>query len=435
MSRVAAAFRALAQAARSALRIGAFDLGASMGLVLALGFAQNLALARVLGPAGVGHMAVIYSTMTIAALLGTAGLTSSVLRYGAAAPTPAAAWRVFRQSAFACAAISTGVALLAAAFARSRLWIFDPVAGEWMTVAALALPAQALGACANHYLQSRDRMRDKAVVEFVARLVTVAAVLVGAIYWGFAGCAIGYTIGSAAGGAIALARACAGRPRETAEPFVSTRELLRFGLWGVLTNALGLGLVTADIFCVSALAKDSSQVGLYFLAVQIQQIVGIPMRAYLDARFPEMTRLSADPPALRALWRRMRWQLVAVAAAGSAALALCAPFALPFVFGDAYGASALPLAILLLGQIARSFGDAPGRAMFAAGWVEGNFWLSGLSAVLTIAGNVALIPLFGIAGAALGTASAYVLWAIATTGVGNWFDRSRGATMARPEDS
>ena len=425
MSRVAAGIRLLVEKARSAMRMGAVDLGASMGLVLALGFAQNLVLARILGPEGVGHMAVIYSTMTVASLLGTAGLTSSILRYGAAAPTPAAAWQVFRTSAAVCAGISAIAALAAVAFSRSPLWVFDPLAGKWIAVAALALPAQSLGSCANHFLQSRDRMRDKAVVEFTARLVTVAAVLLGAYRWGFEGCAVGYTLGAASGGLIALARVFAGRPREAAERFVATRELLRFGLWGVLTNALSLGLVTADIFCVSGLVKDPAKVGVYYLAVQLQQIVGIPMRAYLDARFPEMTRRSVNPPALRALWRRMRWQLVTVATAGSAALALVSPFALPIVFGKDFGASAVPLAILLLGQIAKSWGDAPGRAMFAAGWVEGNFWLSALSAVLTIAGNLALIPLFGIAGAALGTASAYVIWSLATTATGNWFDRAR----------
>ena len=91
MSRIRSAIRPLADAARKALRIGAFDLGASMALVLVLGFAQNLVLARILGPEGVGHMAVIYATMSVGALLGTAGLTSSILRYGAAAPTPGAA--------------------------------------------------------------------------------------------------------------------------------------------------------------------------------------------------------------------------------------------------------------------------------------------------------------------------------------------------------
>ena len=332
-----------------------------MALVLALGFVQNLLLARILGPEGVGHMAVIYATLTVASLVGTAGLTSSILRYGAAAPTPGAAWRVFRDSAVVCIGVSIAVALATVAFARSRYWAFDPVAGSWMLVTALCVPAQAIGSCALHYLQSRDRMREKALAEFLGRLVTVAAVLTGALLRGFDGCVLGFTAGSVTGGALSLAFAMAGRPRERAEASVTTRELLRFGGWGLLTNALGLGVVTADIFCVSALVGDASKVGVYYLAVQLQQVVGIPVRAYLDARFPEMTRLSVDPPALRALWRRMRWHLVGVAAGGSVALAVVAPFALPPIFGAEFAASVVPLAILLCP------GCAPGSACVSTG--------------------------------------------------------------------
>lgn len=427
MSRSIPGARLLERALRTASRTGTIDLGASMVLVLGLGFVQNLALARLLGPEGVGHMAVIYATITVAGLLGTVGLTSSILRYGAAAPTPGAAWRVFADSARVSAGVSIAAAAATVAFSRSSLWIFDPVAGSWMIVAALALPAQALGSCAAHYLQSRDRMREKALVELASRLVTVVAVLGFAWFWGVGGCVVGYTLGTVVGGGIAFGTACTGRPAERSVSFVSTRELLRFGSWGLLTNGLSLGVLTADVFCVSALVRNPAQVGIYYLAVQLQQIVGIPVRAYLDARFPEMTRLSADPPALRALWRRMRWHLVAVSTAGSLALAAVAPFALSIVFGADFGASVIPLAILLVGQITRSWGDAPGRSMYAAGWVEGNFWLSALSATLTIAGNLALIPQLGIAGAALGTALAQTIWSVSTTGVGNWYDRSRMA--------
>ena len=423
--------RTLSDAIQSAIRTGTIDLGVSMFLVLVLGFAQNLVLARVLGSEGVGHMAVIYATQTVSSLLGTGGLTSSILRYGAAAPTSAAAWRVFRDSARVCAGLSLVAALATIAYARSPYWAFDPVAGSWMLVTAACVPAQSLGACAIHFLQSRDRMREKAAVEFFGRLAIVFAVLGGAWFRGFEGCAIGYTAGSITSGAIALSRAFAGRPRserrDPSEPHVPTRELLRFGSWGLLTNALGLGVVTADIFCVSALVGDASKVGVYYLAVQLQQIVGIPVRANLDARFPEMTRLSAEPPALRTYWRRMRWQLVALSTAGALGLAAVAPFTLSHIFGADFGASVVPLTILLCGQVARSWGDAPGRSMFAAGWVEGNFWLSALSAALTIGGNVLWIPFFGIAGAALGTALAYVLWATAVTLVADWFDRSRAS--------
>ncbi len=409
-------------------RTGASDLSASMLLVLALGFGQNLLLARLLGPAGMGHMAVLYSVMTVASLLGTAGLTSSILRYGAAAPGDGPAWQVYRTGARVSAGVAVAVAGLVVAFSRSRLWVFDPVAGAWMGLVAWTLPVQALGTCSVHFLQARGAMREKALVDFFSRFATVTAVVTGAVAKGFEGAVVGYAAGSTAGGVLAMWRALSLRARADGPAWVSTRELLRFGAWGLLTNALGLGLVTADIFCVSALIQDAAQTGIYSLAGQLLQVVGIPTRAYLDARFPEMTRLSADPGALQRLWHRMRWQLAGVSTLGGVALGVTAPFALPIVFGHAFAASAVPLWILLVGQAARSLGDAPGRSMFAAGWVEANFWLALFSAVLTIAGNLLLIPHFGIAGAALGTALANAIWAASATVVCDRLHRTRGAT-------
>ena len=50
---------------------------------------------------------------------------------------------------------------------------------------------------------------------------------------------------------------------------------------------------TLYAFAVSALVGDPKAVGIYSLASLFQQVVTIPMRAYLDARFAEMTRGSS----------------------------------------------------------------------------------------------------------------------------------------------
>ena len=61
----------------------------------------------------------------------------------------------------------------------------------------------------------------------------------------------------------------------------------------------------ADIFILSRFVSHT-ELGIYSLASLFQQVVTIPMRAYLDARFAEMTRGSSDPAGLRAMRRRMR---------------------------------------------------------------------------------------------------------------------------------
>jgi O-antigen/teichoic acid export membrane protein len=412
-------------AARKAFARGVFDLSASMILVMALGFAQNFVLARLLGAQGLGHMAVIYSVTNVAGLLATIGLTSSILRYGAAERTEGGAWGVYQTGLRMVAGTSIVSGLLIAAFSQSPLWVFDPVAGAWMPIVVAVVPAQALATCTWHYLQSRSRMRDKALLELLGRLCIVAAVVVGALADGFRGCAIGYVVGNLVSGALSLGRTRMMRPAERAAATATPRELVRFGVWGLVTNALSMVLITTDVLTMSALVGDPKAVGAYSLASLFQQVVSIPMRAYLDARFPEMTKASEDLAGLRRLRRRMRLHLLAITIAPAAALAAVAPFVIPRVFGADFEASLAPLSILLLGQIFYSTGAAQGRSMFAAGWVQGNFWASGVAAAYNVAANLFLVPRLGAVGAAIATASTHLLWSIAVSAMCRWHESER----------
>lgn len=411
-------------AARQALARGVFDLSTSMVLVMGLGFVQNSVLARLLGAEGLGHMAVINSVLNIATLLATAGVTTSILRYGAAEARPEGAWAVYRSGLGLVAAVAVASAAGVALFSRSPLWVFDPVAGAWMPLVALVLPAQALASCALSFLQARDRMRDKAVLELLARVFSVSAILVGGFAWGFPGCVVGLAIGTGVASLVQMRHTRRLRAPGS-QPSVASRELFRFGLWGLLTNALGLVLSTADVLSVSALVGDPKAVGIYSLASLFQQVVTIPMRAYLDARFAEMTRASTDPAGLRALRRRMRLHLLLITLAPAVALAAVAPVALPWIFGADFAASVQPLWILLVGQVLYSTGAAQGRSMLAAGWVEGNFWAAAAAAAFNLTANLTLVPAFGAVGAAIATASTYAFWAGAVSVMCRWHERAR----------
>ena len=426
-----AALGGLITTTRRILERGVLDLSASMGLVLALGFVQNVFLARILGPEGMGHMAVLNTTLHFAALLASAGITTSVLRYAAAEELPAAAWAVFRSGAQLAAMISVVVTVAVVLFSFSPLWVFDPIAALWIPLASLVLPVRSLAGCGQVYCQSRERMRAMAVLRLVEKILLVTGVVAGAWLDGFRGAVWGFVIGSLAGSGITLlfVTTLAERPRVASN--VPRRELLRFGMWGVFTNFLGVILVTADVMMLSALTEDAAAVGIYSLAVVFQQIVRVPTNAYLDTRFPEMTRVSVDLGRLRSLRRRMRLHLIALSVAAAGCMAAIAPWLIPAVFGEAFEASVLPLEILLVSQIFWGLGSAQGRSMYAAGWVEGNFWTSLFVALADIALNYFLIARFGILGAAAATTLTHALWAVVVTVINRWYERSRSIREAR----
>ncbi len=416
---------------RTMLRRGVFDLTASMGLVLALGFVQNVFLARILGPEGLGHLAVVNTAMHFAGLLSTAGLTTSVLRYAAAQELPAEAWAVFRSGAQLAAFISVAVTIAVILFSYSPLWVFDPVAALWIPLASLTLPARSIASCALVYCQSQERIRALAALRLLDKVLLVIGVVAGAWVDDFRGAVCGFVVGSLAGNGITLlyARTLAERPRVAAR--VARREMLRFGAWGVFTNFLGIVLTTAEILLISALTEDAAAVGIYSLAAVFQQIVRAPMIAYLDTRFAEMTRVSVDLARLRSLRRRLRLHAVGLALAAICGVGVAAPWLIPAIFGEAFEASVLPLEILLLSQLFWGLGSVQGRSMYAAGWVEGNFWTSLVAAAASIGLNLILIPSFGILGAATANALTHALWSVVVTVMNRWHERGRSRREGR----
>jgi O-antigen/teichoic acid export membrane protein len=424
----------LGHLARQALRRGVVDLTAASGLVLALGFLQNLVLARILGPEGLGHLSVVNTVINFANLIATAGLTTSILRYSAAQRDPGAAWAVFRSGALLVSGSSLVVLAGVVLFARSPLWVFDPVAGLFVPLAALTLPLRSLASCCTEFSQSRERMRAKALLEVTAKALLVAAVVAGSFALAFRGAILGSVLGGAVGSCVAFVYVARLRAPRPARPPVPARELLRFGGLGLLTNFFGLVLTTADVLCLSALLGDPSAVGFYSIAVVFQQLVRVPMIAYLDARFPEMTRSAEDPGALRALRLAMRRHLLAISLAATTALGATAPWLLPLLFGESYRASVLPLEILLLGQLAWSLAAAQGRSLLAAGWVEGNLISSVVSALVNVPLHLLLIPRLGAAGAACATALTQGIWALCVTLLCRRYERTRGvaAGSGRP---
>lgn len=418
-----------------AYRRGVLDLTAARGAVLFFGFVQNVVLARVLQPEGLGHVSVISATMSFGAVASTAGLTTAILRYAAVQENDDEAWAVYRLCASLCTRVSFVVALGLAFLAWSPLWVFDPAAGAYIPLLALMLPVTSLGSCALYYLHARSRMREKAMVEATSRLLLLLAVVGGALAAGFRGAVIGLVAGSLLGACLSLSRLMPMRAEPVVASPVPRRELLRFSIWSLFSQVLSMVLVTTDVFCISALTHDAHAVGIYSLAAVLQQIANAPMLAYLDATFPSMAREAAEPALLRATRRRMRRHLVAIALAGGGLLVLVAPAALPWVFGEAYRNSLTPLFILLVGQAFWAAGAPAGRALLAAGRVEGNFWASATAGALNVGACLVLIPGLGIAGAALATAFANAVWTATVTFLARRLEDERMDAVRTPTAS
>jgi len=425
MGALNAALLRLRTALRGAGRTGILDLSTSMGLVMGLGLIQNAVLARILGPGGMGHVSVVNSTMGFTRLVAALGITVAILRYAAAQRDEAAGWAIYRAGLGWALASSLVASIGLVALARSSLWVFDTTAGAWIPVLAPAIPLGVLGLASVKYLQARRRMRDMAVLEFLARCIQVAGAVCGALLYGFPGFVVGYLIAAVAGGLMQAGRAFAVRPGERVSSPVGRGEFLRFGFWSVFTGIMHQVLAVADVMCVSAITQDSTATGLYGLAIVIERAVRIPTQAYLNATFPRLVGRAREMAGFPALRRRMQRNILLLALGASGAAFAAAPFVVPWLFGEGFRPSVTPLWILLGGHVLWALGAVQGRSLLAHNRVQGNFWASAIAAVANLAANLWLIPILGIEGAAIATASTYVLWSACVTAMCRWTERGR----------
>ena len=124
--------------------IGLIDLTMSMGLVMVLGFVQNLVLARILGPKGFGHVSVVNVAKGLGQLFGAIGMTVAVLRHASAESEEEKAWAIYRIALPFVLASSVIIGLAQLTTTYSPLWVFDCQAGDRIPIAVLGLPASVL---------------------------------------------------------------------------------------------------------------------------------------------------------------------------------------------------------------------------------------------------------------------------------------------------
>jgi O-antigen/teichoic acid export membrane protein len=275
--------------------------------------------------------------------------------------------------------------------------------------AALSLPASALLMVAYGYAIGIKRVRINTTIALASTLVTL--VLMGLALWIFGrtpAVAIAVWIVSSALVAAAVAAILYRHSRSLAAgPAVGVREFCGYALRSALASVVTLLNYRGDVYIV-ALFSPPAVLGMYTLAVaaaetllaatQVTSVVALPHIASSDNRHAAVLAS-----------RCVRHNLL-VAAPVCLALALIAPLAVGILYGAAFLPMVASLRVLLIGVLALSLGG-PISAYFTlrVGKPEVATTLATVSAVLCIATSIALVPRWGMVGAALGSTVGYLV--------------------------
>ncbi len=371
-----------------------------------LGFASTVYIAHAAGAEALGAFYLLSAYLGFLLLASDPGLGGAAAQRIAERDEPAAHF-----SAYAAARAGLALVIAAGIVAAGPLLVDLDASGlvPWLALALLA--ASLAGIVATGVWAS-----GQAGIGQSAELVGVGArvaVQVGAV-------AAGYGAAGLAGGLVAGTVATALVNRR----FLSLRltrfgtrhlaSLAPFALWSFLITLVAVVSANADTVLIGYLLSDR-EVALYRTPLQLAALAVLstmPLRASLAPRIAGWTKADALGEAAGALSQAWTFALLLAVPVVVGGILLAEPL-LYFLYGADFAPAAPAFVLLLLAQLISVGFLLEGMALSAVGRPRGAFVAAGAGAAVLVLGDLVLIPVFGITGAAmallLSTAIATVL--------------------------
>ncbi len=376
-------------------------------VVRTFGLVTGIVLARVLGPADRGRLALVVLVAGLAGSLGSMGLNAWLARRVAQEGLGVAEARVIRLHLL----LTLGVAGLVASIGLAVRSV-EPemlllaVALSWLTLASLV----ALGA-----VQGLQRLRALAMADVAGTGVYMVLVLVAAtsdsmtLTLALAATAVGRLV------MFVWALWPLVRERTTTKTDPGPRRnyypvALRFGAPVAIGAALTVLVYRFDLAIV-AVYLDAEAVGLYAVALSVAELFWLVPTATNTAILPRIA-VSEDAVDTPVIVRITTLGLLLA----TAVFAAVGPWLIPAVFGTEYAGAYGPLVILAVGAIFASAWKLLVTDLLARGESQHRAVSALMALTVMVLADAVLIPTLELIGAALGsllsyaTACAYVAW-------------------------
>lgn len=395
------------------LKALADNVAATIARQLGAGLLQLVSLAliaRVYGAEGNGAYTVALLLPTMLASLLNLGIGPANVYYlGSQQVAPQVAWRSTLKlyGGISIAGLSIGAVMLNF-FARQ--WF--PGVPELLLWFALSIfPVVLLNSFVSSIFQGLQQFRQFNVVLLLQPLLTLLGIVVLVV----AGVkSIGWLLAAYLGGSVATVAVglkvlwplLSDGDGEKIQPAAYGKAAIGYGYKAHLSNILAFINYKADIFLVN-LFMGPAGAGVYVIAVQISERLWLLSQAVSTVLLPRLSQLSSEENKRKALTPLIaRWVLF-VTFLGSLALAVIAHPVIKLVFGVQFTGAVIPLLLLLPGIVVGAASRVLANDIAARGRPELNMYTTIIVVIVNIAGNVLLVPRYGLLGAAIATSIAY----------------------------
>jgi O-antigen/teichoic acid export membrane protein len=387
-----------------------------------VGLAASIVVSRSLGPSGRGVLALVTLVVTTATLFTTFGLGTA---YGYLAGKKAFDNGELLGS-MVVASLTLGTLTATILVGSSGFLLGGVLRGmtfEQLVITVVSIPFAYLTFFLFNFLIGAGQAALAALLQLCAgvfgAIVTIAAVLLGS-----QSISVVILVGTISAVIIA-AWSLVIVVREHGIRFNGTGRIgvtaARYGAKVYLGTLSGQFWLRADFLVLNTFAGPAA-VGEYSIATSLSEKVWLLDSSVSQATLSRVIGSSAEEAAQ--LVARTARNVVFLAGTSCLALALIAPWLIPFVFGAEFTAAIVPLWLLLPGvlfiaaarPISSYFSGQQGRPQVTSG-------VSILTAVVGVLAYLALVPTLGAVGAALGSSIAYCVPLVAYVPL---FSRSTG---------
>jgi O-antigen/teichoic acid export membrane protein len=212
---------------------------------------------------------------------------------------------------------------------------------------------------------------------------------------------------------IGLSLFLANRPAELGSepPRYNSASWLKSSIPFGMTAALQLINGRTDILALGLFRPDA-QVGIYRVASQLAAVVIFGMQAVSAIQGPHIANLFAkgDLKKLQHMITRSTQAILMVAVPVVIVIILFGTFIIRTIYGVAYEAAYLPLVILCLGQLFNASMGSVASLLNMTGHERDTTKSVLVGAMVNVTLNLALVPFWGMSGAATATAATLVVW-------------------------
>ena len=383
--------------------------------LLPLGIATSVLIARTVGPTGKGSLDLIIATAALLAMALSMSLPQGVtfvVAQGKVAANVIASQLIFVSMLQACVAL---VLLVLLSF-TSYFQLFLPNWGLWILGGVvLYVWVDLITKFWAAILIGQQQIAIVNNTEFVGRVTQFVSVFLlgGALYLAGKQLSVGFLFLVALSASVlisVLLLASLGFKFQLSRDLSGLKGALAFAVPCYAANLAQFLNYKLDVFVVGFFAGAAS-VGRYTLAVSLGQLLWLMSNSVASVLLPKVAASTDDGGSIRHTAMVTRLSLWATALCGLA-LAVLATQAIPLLYGEAFRPSIMALIWLLPGIVVFSVANVLAAYIAGIGKPRLNLIVSGVSLIVTIGLDLALIPNLNIVGAAIASTVSYSLSAL-----------------------